>query len=51
MNKEEKIKMIKNTFIGSSKIDDMPHGHNISNPQEQKLLLLEKLNEKLESKK
>ncbi len=48
---EEKIESIRSNYISAAKVDDMPHSHNISNPQEQRALLLEKLTEKLEQKK
>ncbi len=48
---EEKIKMIEECSIGSSKITGMPFSGNISNPIQQRIELIEKYSEKLEYKK
>lgn len=48
---ESKIEEINHTYMSASKINGMPQSHKIPNPQEQRMLLIEKYQEKLERKK
>lgn len=48
---EAKISEINDTYMSASKINGMPKSHKISNPQEERILLVEKYHEKLERKK
>ena len=48
---EEKIKEISEQYLSSNEITGMPKGNNISNPQERRIMLLEKYKERLEKKK
>ena len=48
---EAKISEINDTYMSASKINGMPKSHKISNPQEERMLLVEKYQEKLERKK
>ena len=48
---EAKISEINDTYMSASKINVMPKSHKISNPQEERMLLVEKYQEKLERKK
>ena len=48
---EAKISEINDTYMSASKINGMPKSHKISNPQEERILLVEKYQEKLERKK
>lgn len=47
---EAKISEINDTYMSASKINGMPKSHKISNPQEERMLLVEKYQEKLERK-
>ena len=48
---ETKIEEINDTYMSASKMNGMPKSHKISNPQEQRMLLIEKYQDKLERKK
>ena len=48
---QSKIKEIKETYIGSSRINGMPHARSLSGPQERMLMLVEKYQEQLVEKK
>lgn len=48
---EDQIRELMDSLVGSPKLTGMPHGSGISNPVEQKALLMTKLKTKLEKKK
>ena len=48
---QSKIDEIKSTYIGTSKINGMPHSRTLTSPQERLMMLVEKYQQKLERKK
>lgn len=48
---EEKIKEVSEQYLSPNELNGMPKGNNISNPQERRIILLEKYKARLEKKK
>lgn len=48
---EERIKEIDDTFLSANKINGMRYEKRLSNPQEQRMILIEKYDKRLEEKK
>ena len=48
---EERIKEIDDTFLSANRINGMRYEKRLSNPQEQRMILIEKYDKRLEEKK